>query len=258
MVEYTRWRNRPEGPVVAFPDARREEAAATIAAALEGGPRWLDFEEVARLLSCYGIALAAWRLAGTADEAGAVARALEGPVALKALVPGLLHKTEAGAVQLGLAGEDRVRTAARAMAERLAEQGYSVQRFLVQVHDRQFGPVVACGAGGTVVELLRDVQVRITPLTEMDAREMVRALATCPLLEGCRGAPRADVAALEELLLRVSAMVEAHPEVAEMDLNPVMVLPSGCTVVDVRVRVEVPEPLLPLGARRRDELAQYR
>lgn len=271
VVEYTRWRSRPEGRIVTFPDVRREEAAATIAAALAGGPRWLAFEEVARLLSCYGIPLADWELAGTAEEAGAVAKALGGPVALKAVVPGLLHKTEAGAVQLGLEGEDRVRAAARAMADRLAEQGHSVERFLVQrmvptavemlvgvVHDRQFGPVVACGAGGTVVELLRDVQVRITPLTDADARDMIRALATYPLLEGYRGAPRADVAALEELLLRVSAMVEAHPEVAEMDLNPVMVLPTGCTVVDARVRVELPQPPLPLGARRRDGLAQYR
>ena len=88
-----------------------------------------------------------------------------------------------------------------------------------------------------VLQLLKDVAVRITPLTDVDAAEMVRALATFPLLEGYRGAPKADVAALEDLLLRVSAMVEAHPEIAELDCNPVTVLPTGVVVVGARARV---------------------
>ena len=119
------------------------------------------------------------------------------------------------------------------------------------VHDPQFGPVVACGAGGTAVELMRDVSVRITPLTDIDAREMVRSLATFPLLEGYRGAHPADVPGLEEAILRVAAMVEAHPEIAELDCNPVIVLPTGVTVVDARIRVEAPIPALPVSARHR-------
>jgi acyl-CoA synthetase (NDP forming) len=118
------------------------------------------------------------------------------------------------------------------------------------VHDRQFGPVVAVGAGGTAVELLKDVQVRITPLTDLDASEMVRSLATFPLLEGYRGAPKADVDALLDTLLRVSAMVEAHGEVAEMDCNPVVVLADGTMIVDARIRVETAQRPLPLAARR--------
>ena len=117
------------------------------------------------------------------------------------------------------------------------------------VHDPLFGPVVACGAGGGAVELIKDVAVRITPLTELDARQMIRSLRTFPLLEGYRGAPPSDVAALEELLLRVSALVEAHREVAEMDCNPVMVLEKSAAILDARVRVEVPTPRLPLAAR---------
>ena len=149
---------------------------------------------------------------------------LGGPVALKAVSPLLLHKTEAHAVQLGLSGSRQVRTAAARMAKAVADQGHPVDRFLVQgmvgggvellvgvVHDALFGPVVACGAGGTAVELLKDVAVRLAPLTDRDAAEMVRSLATFPLLDGYRGAPKADVAALEDLLLRVSALVEAHP-----------------------------------------------
>ena len=101
-----------------------------------------------------------------------------------------------------------------------AEAG-GVELVVGVVHDPSFGPVVACGAGGVAAELLKDVAVRLTPLTDWDAAEMVRSLASFPLLDGYRGAPRADVAALEDLLLRVGALVEAHPQVAELDLDPV-------------------------------------
>jgi acyl-CoA synthetase (NDP forming) len=265
-VEYGSWRQRPEGHVPALPGTRHEEAAALLAAALADGPapRWLAPAQVSRLLACYGLPVAEWRLAGSPEEAGAAAAALGGPVALKAVAPRLVHKTEAKAVRLGLAGADEVRTAAAEMVEAVAAEGYTVDGFLVQrmvgegvellvgvVHDASFGPVIACGAGGTAVELLKDVAVRITPLTDLDAAEMVRSLATYPLLDGYRGAPRADVAALEDLLLRVSALVEAHPEIAELDCNPVKVLPDGVVVVDARVRVEAATQPPPLAARRR-------
>jgi acyl-CoA synthetase (NDP forming) len=126
-----------------------------------------------------------------------------------------------------------------------------VEMLVGVVHDPLFGPVVACGAGGTAVELLKDVSVRITPLTDRDATDMIASLRTFPLLDGYRGAPKADVPALEDILLRVGAMVEAHPEIAEMDLNPVMVLPKGATVVDARIRVERAQPAEPVAARRR-------
>jgi acyl-CoA synthetase (NDP forming) len=136
------------------------------------------------------------------------------------------------------------------LVQRMVAAG--VEMLVGVVHDPLFGPVVACGAGGTAVELLKDVSVRITPITDRDASEMIRGLRTFPLLDGYRGAPKADVAALEELVLRVGAMVEAHPEIAEMDLNPVMVLPDGVAIVDARVRVETAHPRLPLAARRRE------
>ena len=109
-------------------------------------------------------------------------------------------------------------------------------------HDALFGPVIACGAGGVTAEVMKDVAVRITPLTDRDARAMVTSLRSFPLLEGFRGAPRADIAALEQILLRVGAMVEAHPEVIEMDCNPVVVSPQGALIVDARVRVEAVAP----------------
>jgi len=113
------------------------------------------------------------------------------------------------------------------------------------VNDPSFGPVLACGAGGTATELLKDVAVRITPLTVEDARAMPRSLATFPLLDGYRGAPKLDVAALEQVLLRVSQLVEGNPEIAELDLNPVIVHAGGIAVVDARVRLQqaLPEAL---------------
>jgi len=178
---------------------------------------------------------------------------LGGRVVLKAVGP--LHKTDVGGVRLHLAGAEEVSAEAAAMARRLDEAGEPLEGFLVQEEieggvemlvgvavDPHFGPVVACGAGGVEAELLNDVAVRVSPLTDIDAREMIRSLATYPRLDGYRGAPKADVPALEELVLRVSAMAETHPEIVEMDCNPVMVLPNGAVVVDARVRLEPIRP----------------
>jgi acyl-CoA synthetase (NDP forming) len=162
-----------------------------------------------------------------------------------------VHKTDVGGVRLHLSGADEVAAEAAAMARRLDEAGERLEAFLVQEEveggvemlvgvavDPRFGPVVACGAGGIEAELLHDVSVRVSPLTDLDAGEMIRSLATYPRLDGYRGAPKADVPALEELVLRVSAMAETHPEIVEMDCNPVMVLQRGAVVVDARVRIE--------------------
>jgi acyl-CoA synthetase (NDP forming) len=190
-------------------------------------------------------------MADSAADAGAAAAELGGLVALKAVVPGLVRKVEAGAVLLALEGEAEVQWAAEEMASRLGAAGHALDGFLVQrmaplgtemlvgvVHDRLFGPVIACGAGGTDMAQLRDVGVRITPLTDTDAAEMVRALDAYPALTATRVDGTPDVAALEETLLRVSQLVEEHPEIVEMDLNPVIVLPTGTVVVDARIRIE--------------------
>jgi acyl-CoA synthetase (NDP forming) len=217
------------------------------------GTRWLAPEEVSALLDACGIRIADWRVTGSPAAAGRAAAELGGPVALKAISTGLVRKVDAGAVLLDLEGESAVRGAAGAMTERLGAAGWTVDGFLVQrmvpagtemlvgvVHDRLFGPVIACGAGGTEVAQLRDVGVRITPLTDRDARELVGGLDVYPSLVAQRVDGPRDVAALEETLLRVSAMVEAHPQIVEMDLNPVIVLQDGAVVVDARVRIELP------------------
>src|SRR6266545_3502341 len=164
-------------PCYAFP----EEAARAVARALADGPRWLTVEEAARLLGCYGLPLAEWRLAHTTEKAGEMAEELGGPVALKATAPGLLHKTEAGAVRLNLKGRQEVTRAASELAEVLTATGNPPEGFLLQrmatgvaellvgvVHDPTFGPVVVVGAGGTSAELLGDVGVRLAPLTDRD------------------------------------------------------------------------------------------
>lgn len=262
VVDYGIWRDAPEGTVPIF-EVRADEAAGLIAQAFAEDQSWLAPGQVAHLFDCYGLPFATWRLAGTPEEAGEFAGSM-GAIALKAVSPNLVHKTEVGAVRLQLSGREEVTTAAREMAERVGRMGHDVDGFVVQemvpggvemlvgvVHDPSFGPVVACGSGGVAVELLKDVEVRITPLTHEDAKEMVRSLAIYPLLEGYRGSPAADVGALENLLLRVSTMVENHPEIAEMDCNPVKVLPEGSIVVDARVRLEVVKPGPPLAARSR-------
>jgi len=264
VTAWASWRNRPEQPAPAFSDVRRDEASAVTATALGAGPGWLDAAGTARLLDCYGIRVAPWRMVASPEEAPAAAAELGCPVALKAIAPTVLHKSEAGAVALSLDGARAVRTAARDMAGRLRAAGHELTGLLVQamvpagvdmivgvVQDPLFGPVVACGAGGTAVELLKDVEVRLSPLSTADAEEMIRGLATYPLLDGYRGRPRADVPALRDMLLRVSAMVEAHEEIAELDLNPVMVSPEGAVAVDARVRLEHLPPRSPEGSRPR-------
>jgi acyl-CoA synthetase (NDP forming) len=128
----------------------------------------------------------------------------------------------------------------------------AVEMFVGVTNDVNFGPLLACGAGGALVELIRDVTVKLTPLTDRDAYQMVRSLKTFPLLEGYRGGATRDVKALEEVILRLSELVEDLPEVDALDLNPVMVLREGkgAVVVDARVHVTESVPELPLGAKK--------
>ncbi len=262
-VQYGRWLATPAGTMRTFPDTRKGEAAAIVARALGRGTGWLSPKETQDLLSCYGISLIETVTVSTPEEAGRAAGRMGGRVALKGMAKGLLHKTDVGAVRLNLSGEEEVKAAAREMMNHLASLGFEQTGLVVQpmvpvgvemlvgvTSDPVFGPVVACGAGGVLVELLKDVAVRITPVTDQDAGEMVRSLKTFPLLSGYRGGPTHDVKALEEVILRVGAMVEDLPEIAELDLNPLMVLPEGggVAVVDARLRVAEAKRTIPLGA----------
>jgi acyl-CoA synthetase (NDP forming) len=256
-ARYGAWRARTPGqvPALAVDDPA---AGGLIAEALRRGPGWLEPAEASALLALYGISQP--RSSVVADVAGAeaVAAGWQVPVALKAIAPGLVHRTDAGAVVTGLPGPDAVRREAVAMELRLREAGMGSQGFLVQemaatgvevlvgvTVDPTFGPIVAVAAGGAATELLGDAAVRLTPLTDRDAREMVRELRTFPLLDGFRGAERCDVAAIEDVLLRLSAMVEAHEEIVEIEVNPLIVSPSGAVAIDVRARIATAPPAVP-------------
>jgi acyl-CoA synthetase (NDP forming) len=257
-ARYGRWRRRPPGSVPSLVDVRSDEASAIIAAAAPDQAGWLGARDVAALLRCYGLPLIPTRIVDGAGQAESAAAEFGGAVALKAIAPGLLHKTDAGGVVLGLRGPAAVRRGVRQIEAAVAERGRQLDGLLVQpmaepgvellvgvVHDESFGPVIACGAGGSSTELLKDVAVRITPLSELDAKEMVRSLRTFPLLDGYRGTAPCDLDAIEDVLLRLSALVDAHPEIAELDLNPLIARADGARILDARVRVQAPPPRRP-------------
>jgi acetate---CoA ligase (ADP-forming) len=261
LVRHVEWRREKRGELPRLAAVRRGEAAGLLAGAVAEGPGWLSPGETARLLSCWSLPLVQERRVRGPAAAGRAAAELRGRVVLKAGGEGIVHKTELGAVELGLEGEEQVARAARRMARRLRAAGLRPDVFVVQrelgggiemlagiTSDPLLGPLVACGAGGTAVEVLGDVAVRLAPLTDLDAQRMVRSLTTFALLDGYRGAPSADVAALEDVLLRLGALADAHPEIVELDCNPVVVGERGATVVDARVRVAPPAPRTPWPA----------
>ena len=248
VVRYARWRARPLGSVPRF-DARAEDADAVLDSAVARGGGWLAPAEVAALFECYGLPLIASRTVATPEAAAAAADQFGGRVALKVVAPTLVHKTDVGAVRLGLVASE-VALEARRLTDSVRTHGHEPAGFLVQpmapegvelllgvVQDPTFGPVIACGAGGVTAELLKDVAVGVAPLTDLDAHDMVRSLRTFPLLDGFRGAAECDVRAVEDALLRLSAMVERHPQIAELDANPLVAHPRGAVIVDARVRV---------------------
>ncbi len=263
-VRYQAWRSRPPGRVPELPGIDPQAARRIVARFLSrshlGG--WLPPAPTADLLACYGIALVRTVPAGDAEDAVAAARRLGGgPVVLKADVAGLVHKSDAGAVLLDLRTEADVRAGYAALAGRF---GGDLRRVLVQpmvtdgvevlagvAHEPVFGPLVVFGLGGVATDVLGDRVARLTPLTDADADEMIRGIRAAPLLHGHRGAPPADVRALAGLLLRISRLADDIPEVAELDLNPVIARPDGASPVDARIRLVPAEPQDPFLRRLR-------
>jgi acyl-CoA synthetase (NDP forming) len=188
------------------------------------------------------------RLATTVESAEEAARELGLPVVMKATRSGLIHKSELGAVRLGLSNESAVREAYQAIGRSLdeAEPQVALQR-MVQTgvelvvgvaHDSLFGSLIMVGLGGVQTDLLGDRIFRSVPLTDRDAAAMWRELRAAPLLTGYRGMPVMDTDALEQLLLRVAQLAEDFPEVSELDLNPVVAVPSGVTALDVKLKLQ--------------------
>ena len=210
-------------------------------------------EDAERLLAAAGIATTATRIVRTAEDAVAAAATIGYPVVLKAVGRTLLHKTEQNAVRLNLADERAVRTVATQFEAQFQDDmtGMIVQRMVPAgvemlvgaVHDPTFGPVIACGSGGVLVELLADTAFRLQSGRHQIVRKLIDELKGVQLLRGHRGAKAADEASLRETILRVSALVAVCPEIQEIDLNPVKVLRTGVRVIDARIRVERQAPV---------------
>jgi acetyl coenzyme A synthetase (ADP forming)-like protein len=248
VTAYGEWRNKPLGTVPVFSDIRVDELRTIVQAVLARGGGWLSPVEIGELFAAAGITVAKSRFVSTLDDALRAANSIRYPVALKAVGPTIIHKTEVGGVALNLNDEAALKDAYQRMAARLGADmtGVIVQEMVaggVEVVvgatlDRTFGPLVMYGSGGILVELLNDVAFRINPLTDVDARDMINEVKGTALLRGYRGSTHADEDALADLILRVSALLEMCPQIQEMDANPVKVLEHGAIIVDARVRVD--------------------
>lgn len=208
--------------------------------------------ESKRILDEAGIPVAKTQLAETADAASKIAGDIGFPVVLKIVSPNVTHKSDVGGVRVSLESPADVKAAFDEIIASVKQhqpdariEGVAVQKMAAQgteviigvSKDPQFGPVVMFGLGGIFVEVLKDVAFRIIPLEERDAKQIVREIKGFAVLEGIRGQPAADLGALEGLILKVSQFIEAHPEIEELDLNPVFAYPDGCIAVDARIVV---------------------
>jgi acetyl coenzyme A synthetase (ADP forming)-like protein len=252
VTAYAQWRARPVVPAPALERFDEAGIRQMVERVLDRGAGWARPDEVQALLTAAGITTAGSQVVADVEAAVRAAARLGFPVALKALGPTLLHKTERRAVALNIVDEAGVRAAHHDFAARF---GAEMSAVLVQqmvprgvemivgaLQDPVFGPLVACGTGGVLVDVLADTSFRLHPLSASDAVEMVAELRGSRLLRGYRGSEPADEGALREVLLRLSRLVSVAPEIQELDLNPVIVLHRGACVADARVRIEHPTP----------------
>ncbi|MEE9367069.1 MAG: GNAT family N-acetyltransferase [Dehalococcoidales bacterium] len=257
-VEYRELMKKPRGSVPRIKGIKREQARRIVETAMSRNkqrPFWLPAEDTMDLLNCYGICIVETSVARSADKAAAIAAKAGFPVVVKLNSSSITHKTDVGGVILDLNSKDEVKTAFKTIKDKLAAigresemEGVTVQKMVtggVEIiagvtQDPTFGPLIMFGLGGVQAELLRDIVLRLHPLTELDASEMVSSIKMASLFEGFRGAPPSDIQAVQDLLLRLSAMVEDIPQIAELDFNPakVMAKGEGYRVVDARISLK--------------------
>ncbi len=238
------WLRQPAGVVPELEGVDRAGGRRIVEEALASAEGWLEPDVIRALLEDYGVPLVPERVATSADEAASAANELGYPVVVKTAEAGA-HKTEKGGVALDLRNEEQLRAAVERIGAPVLVQPYvsgGAELLAGAVQDPVFGPLVAFGPGGVLAELIGDASFRLAPLTNVDARELVLGGKAGRLVRGFRGAPAADADALVDLVHRLSALAEDLPEVAELDLNPVLALPDRCVVVDARIRVGAAEP----------------
>ncbi|MFE7438080.1 GNAT family N-acetyltransferase [Streptomyces tendae] len=262
-VAYAQWRRDAADPgrVPEYEDIDEKGAAEQIAGHLARGQGLtLGSRETCDLLGRYGVHVHRALPAPTPDDAAAAARTIGYPVALKATAPHLRHRADLGGVRLDLADEDQLRRAYAELTElfgtpaelRPVVQGMAprgVDTVVRAVIDPAAGAVLSFGLAGAATQLLGDMAHRLIPVTDRDATSLIRSIRTAPLLFGWRGSAPVDAAALEELLLRVSRLVDDHPEVVAVTLEPVVVAPHGLSVLGASVRLAPPPARDDLGPR---------
>ena len=251
-ASYVAWRQRPEGHRPRVDDIEHALVRRIAESAIERGGGWLPPEDAVALVAAAGIPFASSATASDEDEAVEHAGRIGYPVVMKAVGPDILHKTDVGGIRLNLAHEQDVREAWRDMKRRLGDRmsdaliqrqvAGGVEMLLGVVDDPTFGHVLACATGGTMTEVLADRQLRLHPVTDVDAADMVSGLRGSVLLRGYRGSQPVDEPALTQAILRLSALVDVCPEICELDINPFVVLPAGTCALDVRVRIEPSSP----------------
>ncbi len=253
-ARYGMWRAIPPGNVPDLDGLRQDRARELVAEFLAGKPAggWLPLDPTVELLACYGVPLAESIGVVTEDAAVAAAARFEGPVALRADVPGLVRARGAGALLIDLHGADEVRRGFRSLKEAFGHRlagvivkpmvTGGVEVMISVLQDQAVGPLVLFGLGGAAADALADRAARLAPLTDSDADELIRSIRAAPLLLGRPGgAPAADLAALRDLLLRVSRMADDLPQIAELELSPVFARPDGVQAVDARIRLQAAE-----------------
>jgi acyl-CoA synthetase (NDP forming) len=250
---WNRWRRRPRGTVVTLEGFARDAVRAVVDRVLAGATAsvWLGVDDVATVLRAAGIAFAETIVTTPADAVAAAPR-IGFPLVVKAIAPGLRHKRDVGGVLTGIRSTEALAEAVATLPHRITAAGHALDGVLLQrevagpleafvgvTTDATFGPLLLCGLGGALVELVRDVTHRLPPVSDVDAVDMLDKLRAARLLDGWRGSPPGDRAALVTLIQRVSALVEAVPELRELELDPVKVLPpgAGCIVVDGKLRI---------------------
>ncbi|MDO8578751.1 MAG: GNAT family N-acetyltransferase [Dehalococcoidales bacterium] len=254
-VEYAETRKKPAGKIPEFKGIKRDEARKIIGEALARStqrPLFLEPKEITGVLACYGIKLVETTPAKTAARAAALAAKMGFPVAVKLDSSTITHKSDVGGVVLDLNSADEVKKAFRDVRNRLKKigrqdemQGVMVQKMVKEgieaiagvTHDPAFGELIMFGSGGVYAELMKDTVLMLNPITDADASEMINSLKLSELFRGFRGSPPADTEAVQDLLLRLSAMVEDIPQIDELDFNPVKVMSrgKGYRIVDARI-----------------------
>ena len=246
VTRYGAWLRRPVNVAEPLSDDVRGAVRAFVDRVAHDD-RWLTPSECETLLTAAAMPVLRSQTVGTADEAAAAAREVGFPAVLKAVGKDIVHKSDVGGVRVGIASEPAVRDAFAALSVTLGDR---LEAVLVQpmvtgavemvvggVNDPAFGPVVMCGTGGVLVDVLDDTAFAMCPLADPDARALVERVKGRVRLRGFRGAPKSDETAFRRLLVRASQLLHACPEIREMDLNPVMVLAAGAVIADVRIRI---------------------